>query len=77
MGNKEEAIGFHRMVYCTSQEEQSHHCLYPTLPLPRIPHSHSAPNQWRTEGVFGGLTPPPQNFRNFDKTEPNSQFRVK
>jgi hypothetical protein len=26
-------------------------------------------NQWRTEGVLGGLNPPPK-FRSFDKAEP-------
>jgi hypothetical protein len=32
--------------------------------------------QWRTEGVVWGVQTPPK-FRNFDKAEPNSQFRGK
>jgi hypothetical protein len=33
---------------------------------------------WRTEGEgLGGSTLPPPKFRNFDKADPNSQFRGK
>jgi hypothetical protein len=33
--------------------------------------------QWRTEGGLGGSTPPAPEIQNFDKAEPNSQFRGK
>jgi hypothetical protein len=37
-------------------------------------HTGVAGHQWRTEG---GFSPPPPKFQNFDKAEPNSQFRGK